>query len=48
LKKAGVQILEPIALRPDYGFKSFFVQGPDKVVIEIVEAKPIPDASWVQ
>jgi len=48
LKKAGVSILEPIALRPDYGFKSFFVQGPDKVVIEIVEAKPIPDASWGQ
>ena len=46
LKKAGVEILEPIAVRSDYGFRSFFVQGPDKVVIEIVEAKPVPEASW--
>jgi hypothetical protein len=46
LKKAGVEILDPIAMRPEYGFRSFFVTGPDKVVIEIVEAKPIPDSSW--
>jgi catechol 2,3-dioxygenase-like lactoylglutathione lyase family enzyme len=46
MKKAGIQIVEPIAVREDSGLKSFFVLGPDNVLIEIVEAKPIPDASW--
>jgi hypothetical protein len=26
--------------------KSFFVRGPDNVLLEIVEAKPIPDGLW--
>jgi catechol 2,3-dioxygenase-like lactoylglutathione lyase family enzyme len=46
MKKAGVRIVEPIAMRDDYRLKSFFVLGPDNVLIEIVEARPIPDASW--
>ena len=46
LSTAGVQVVEPIAVRPDYGFKSFFVLGPDQVLIEIVEANPLPDAAW--
>ncbi len=45
MKKAGVQIVEPIAAR-DVGHTSFFVMAPDEVLVEIVEAKPIPDASW--
>ena len=48
LKKAGVTIVEPIAVRPEFGFKSFFVQAPDGVLVEIVEAAPIPHASWEQ
>jgi catechol 2,3-dioxygenase-like lactoylglutathione lyase family enzyme len=46
LTKAGVRIVEPIATRDTYKLKSFFVLGPDGVLIEVVEAKPIPDASW--
>jgi catechol 2,3-dioxygenase-like lactoylglutathione lyase family enzyme len=46
MKKAGVRIVEPITTKTDYGFRSFFIEGPDKVLIEIVEAKPIPEASW--
>jgi catechol 2,3-dioxygenase-like lactoylglutathione lyase family enzyme len=46
MKAAGVQIVEPIALRPADDVKSFFVQGPDNVLIEIVEGKPIPDGLW--
>jgi hypothetical protein len=46
MKAAGVQIVEPIALRPADDVKSFFVQGPDNVLIEIVESKPIPDGLW--
>jgi len=46
MKAAGVQIAEPIAMRPADNLKSFFVHGPDNVLIEIVEAKPIPDGLW--
>jgi catechol 2,3-dioxygenase-like lactoylglutathione lyase family enzyme len=46
LKAAGVAIVEPIGSRDPYRLKSFFVQGPDQVLVEIVEARPIPDASW--
>lgn len=45
MRAAGVPIVRPIAERPD-GVKSFFVTGPEAVLIEIVEAKPIPDGLW--
>lgn len=46
MKEAGVEIVDPIKERPEYGFKSFFVRGPDSILIEIVEAKPIPHGAW--
>lgn len=46
MKKAGVTIAEPISLKPEFGFRSFFIVGPDQVLIEIVEARPIPDSVW--
>ena len=46
MQKAGVEILEPISDKPEFGFRSFFVQGPDKVLIEVVEAKPNPEGLW--
>ena len=46
MKAAGVTIVEPIATRADVGHKSFFVLAPDSVLVEIVEARPIPDSSW--
>jgi catechol 2,3-dioxygenase-like lactoylglutathione lyase family enzyme len=45
MKAAGVEIVEPIAER-DLGHKSFFIMAPDRVLIEIVEARPIPESSW--
>lgn len=45
MRAAGATILQPIADRPE-GVKSFFVQGPDGVVVEVVEAKAIPDGLW--
>jgi len=45
MRAAGVPIVRPIAERPD-GVKSFFITGPEAVLIEIVEAKPIPDGLW--
>jgi catechol 2,3-dioxygenase-like lactoylglutathione lyase family enzyme len=42
----GVKIVEPIALRPQFNLKSFVVEGPDQVLIEVAEAKPIPEGIW--
>ncbi|MFP6581241.1 MAG: VOC family protein [Candidatus Hydrogenedentota bacterium] len=46
MKANGVDIVKPIAHDKDYDLKSFFVRGPDKVLIEIVEARPLPDGAW--
>jgi hypothetical protein len=47
MKAAGLDIVEPIAVRQqDGGLKSFFVQAPDGVLVEIVESKPIPEGIW--
>ncbi len=46
MKKNGVEIVDDIKERKEYGFKSFFVRGPDKVLIEVVEAKPVPEGVW--
>lgn len=46
MKAAGVTILEPITERKDLKLKSFLVEAPDKVSVEIVEAKPIPEGTW--
>ena len=46
MKAAGVQIVEPLAFREEYGMRSFFVAAPDNVTLEIVEAKPIPEGIW--
>ena len=46
MKRDGVTIVEPVADRPEYNHKSFFVLAPDKVLVEIVEAKPIPEGIW--
>lgn len=47
MKSAGVEIVEPMTSREEYGgMKSFFVMGPEKVLIEIVEEKPVPEGIW--
>jgi catechol 2,3-dioxygenase-like lactoylglutathione lyase family enzyme len=46
MKAAGVEILEPITERPQYKMRSFLVQAPDKVTVEVVEAKPVPEGVW--
>src|SRR5215510_12468692 len=46
LKKAGAQIVEPMALREEDKLKSFFVLSPDNALVEVVEAKPIPEGIW--
>lgn len=46
LKQSGVKIVQTVQVDPRYHFKSFSVQGPDGVLIEIVEEKPIPEGIW--
>lgn len=46
MKADGVEIVSPIQQRADMGHKSFFVMGPDKLLIEVVEDRPIPEGIW--
>jgi hypothetical protein len=46
MKADGVEILSEPKLQDELKLRSFYVQGPDKVLIEIVEAKPIPEGLW--
>ena len=46
LKGAGVEIATPIATDPVTGVSSFFVLAPDKLLVEIVQEKPIPEGIW--
>ncbi len=46
LQEEGVTIVEPIAVREPFGFRSFLVEGPNGVLIELVEEKPIPSGIW--
>ncbi len=46
LQASGVVIVEPLALRPEFKFRSFYVLAPDDVLIEIVEARPVPEGIW--
>ena len=46
MKRSGVKIVQPIRQIEQYGLKSFFVMAPDKVMVEIVEAKPFPEGLW--
>ncbi len=46
MQREGVKIVAPIRSDPKYGFKSFFVEGPNGVLVEVVEEKPIPEGIW--
>ena len=30
----------------EYGFRHFFVRAPNGVLVELVEARPWPEAAW--
>lgn len=46
MKAAGIEIVDPINERAEYAMKSFFVRGPDGVLVEIVEDRPLPEGIW--
>jgi hypothetical protein len=39
-EQLGIGVVTPLE-RTEHGFRSFFVRGPDQVLIEFVEAGPI-------
>lgn len=47
MKLDNLEIMESIKVDPLYGLRSFYVTGPDKLLIEIVEEKPIPEGIWL-
>jgi len=46
LVAAGVEIVRGIETSEQYGHRSFFVRGPDGLLLEVVEEKPIPQGIW--
>jgi len=46
MKAGGAEIVEPISKKKDVGHTSFFVLGPDEILIEVVQEKPIPEGIW--
>jgi catechol 2,3-dioxygenase-like lactoylglutathione lyase family enzyme len=46
MNRLGAKIVQPIAVQESLPLKSFFVLAPDDVLVEIVEAKPIPEGAW--
>ncbi|WP_422080651.1 VOC family protein [Ulvibacterium sp.] len=46
MQSRSVAIIKDVKLDTVHGLKSFFVQGPDGLGVEIVEEKPIPSGIW--
>lgn len=46
MKSSGLEIVRDINTDKTFGLNSFFVRGPDNLLIEIVKEKPIPEGIW--
>ena len=46
MRSDGLDIVHDIKIDSIHGMKSFFVRGPDSLLIEIVEEKLIPEGIW--
>ena len=44
--RAGIEIVHPISTSEEYGLTSFFVRAPDNLLVEIVEARHVPEGMW--
>jgi catechol 2,3-dioxygenase-like lactoylglutathione lyase family enzyme len=42
----GIPIEKAITKDKNYGIDSFFVRAPNGILVELVKAKPLPDAAW--
>jgi len=46
IRRMGIPVVKEMATDPASGLKSFFVRSPDGVLVELIQAKPLPDAAW--
>ena len=46
MRRAGTLIVHAPATNREYGLTSFFVRGPDGLLVEIVQEAPIPEGIW--
>ncbi len=46
MQRTGVAVVHPVAKSREYGLTSFFVRGPDGLLVEIVQEAPIPEGIW--
>ncbi len=46
VKSQGIPVEREIAVDPGFGIRSFFLRAPNGVLVEMVEAKPLPEAAW--
>ena len=46
LKSSRIEIVREIRLNPVHGLSSFFIRGPDNILIEIVNERPVPEGIW--
>jgi catechol 2,3-dioxygenase-like lactoylglutathione lyase family enzyme len=46
IRKLGVGTVKPMSLDKEYGFRHFFVRAPNGILVELVEARPWPEAAW--
>lgn len=46
MKALGIPIERPITMDAAFGVRSFFIRAPNGVLVELVEARPLPEAMW--
>lgn len=46
MRAAGVEFVRDVAPDPRHGLTSFFIRGPDGLLVEIVEELPVPEGLW--
>lgn len=46
MRDSGVTIVHPILRSAEYGLTSFFVRGPEGLLVEVVQEPPIPEGVW--
>ena len=46
MQSTAVTLVRPIERSREYGLTSFFVRGPDGLLVEIVEEAPVPEGVW--
>jgi len=46
MQRKNAEIVRPIEKDDEFGHRSFYVWGPERLLVEVVEDKPIPEGIW--